>query len=183
MKRKGQIKFSTTPRAISARSTSGGLSKPGTATSLEGVGLFISAVGCPSDLCAANQFVSDRRQQESRIRHYLAGSNGTGSPVSDVGCSSCTCMDPADNSRCRNVLLSSSYCCSVFIGQQQCRDRSVSLSNDPQCLSLAHAIAAQQSEALFETQFVFSLVVLAEIAPIAAKMARKELQWRPVRLF
>src|SRR5438067_1631758 len=56
-------------------------------------------------------------------------------------------------------------------------------SNDPQCLSLAHAIAAQQSEALFETQFVFSLVVLAEIAPIAAKMARKELQWRSVRLF
>src|SRR5439155_25818415 len=78
MKRKGQIKFSTTPRAIAARSTSGGLSRPGTATSLEGVGLFISAVGCPSDLCAANQFASDRRQQEPRIRHYLAGSNGTG---------------------------------------------------------------------------------------------------------
>src|SRR5437588_7811628 len=48
MKRKGQIKFSTTPRAIAARSTSGGLSRPGTATSLEGVGLFISAVGCLS---------------------------------------------------------------------------------------------------------------------------------------
>jgi hypothetical protein len=37
-------------------------------------------------LCAANQFASDRRQQEPRIRHYLAGSNGTGSPVNDVGC-------------------------------------------------------------------------------------------------
>jgi hypothetical protein len=56
-------------------------------------------------------------------------------------------------------------CCSVLVGHQQCRDRSVSLSNDPHCLSVAHAIAAQQLEALFETQFVFSLVVLAEIAP------------------
>ena len=56
----------------------------------------------------------------------------------------------------------------VFVGQQQCRDRSVSLSNDPQCLALADAIAAQQSEALFETQFVFTLVLLAEIAPVAA---------------
>src|SRR5690242_7254870 len=74
-------------------------------------------------------------------------------------------------------------CCSVLAGQQQGRDRSVSLSNDPYCPSLAHAIAAQQSEALFETQFVFSLVVLAELTPIAAKMAREELQWRSVRLF
>src|SRR5207302_9887348 len=83
---KGEIQLRTTPRASAGRSTSGGLSGPGTATSVEGVGLFISAVGCPSDLCAANQFASDRRQQEPRIRDYLAGSNGTGSPVSDVGC-------------------------------------------------------------------------------------------------
>src|SRR5581483_4343803 len=66
--------------------------------------------------------------------------------------------------------------CSVFLGQQQCRDRSVSLSNDPQCLSLAHAIAAQKSKALFETQFVFGLVILAKIAPVASQMAREELQ-------
>jgi hypothetical protein len=51
IKGRGQIKFSTTPRVITARSTSGGLSKPGNATSLEVVSvdlvialLFSSAI-------------------------------------------------------------------------------------------------------------------------------------------
>jgi hypothetical protein len=77
---------------------------------------------------------------------------------------------PASHRRAPAVL-AGACCCSVFVGQEQCRDQSVRLSNDPYCPSLAHAIAAQQSEALFKTQFVFSLVVLSEIAPITAKLA------------
>src|SRR5581483_794095 len=65
---------------------------------------------------------------------------------------------------------------SIVGGQQQCGYRSIRFRDDPELFYIRDLIAAHQAKSGFEAQFVFSLVVLTEIAPITTKMAREKFQ-------
>jgi len=64
----------------------------------------------------------------------------------------------------------------IPVEEEHCRGRSISLSDDLKRFGMADAMAAHQPESVLETQFVFRLVVLADIAPITTEMARQEFQ-------
>ena len=57
---------------------------------------------------------------------------------------------------------------SVFHRQEQSGHRAVCFGDDPELFCVGNQIATHQSEPVFKAQFIFSLVVVAEIAPISA---------------
>src|SRR5215469_17167146 len=65
---------------------------------------------------------------------------------------------------------------SVVAGEKHCSSRSVGLCDYPKGLTAVDAITTHQAVPVFEAQFIFSLVFLAEIAPVAAKVAREEFE-------
>ena len=55
---------------------------------------------------------------------------------------------------------------SVLFGQKQSGHGSIRFGDNPELLGLSDLVAAHQAESVLKTQFVFSLVFLAEIAPL-----------------
>src|SRR5438876_6268161 len=66
----------------------------------------------------------------------------------------------------------------IFSWEQQRGHRAIPFGNDPELFCVRDLITAHQAEPVFEAQFVFSLIVLANIAPITTKMAGKKFQRR-----
>jgi len=60
----------------------------------------------------------------------------------------------------------------ILVEEEHCRGRSISLSDNLKRFSMADVMSAHRPESVLETQFVFRLVVLADIAPITTEMAR-----------
>ena len=65
---------------------------------------------------------------------------------------------------------------SVVAGEEHCSGRSVGLRDYPKGLTSMDAITTHQTVSVLEAQFIFSLVFLAEIAPVAAKVTREEFE-------
>lgn len=64
----------------------------------------------------------------------------------------------------------------MLFGQKQGGHGSICFGDDPDLLCVHNLIATDQAKPILEAQFVFRLVFLAEIAPVAAKMSRQEFQ-------
>jgi hypothetical protein len=54
--------------------------------------------------------------------------------------------------------------------------RSIRLGDGPELLRIRDLIAAQQSESMLQSQFIFCFIFLAQIAPVPMKMPREEFQ-------
>ena len=63
---------------------------------------------------------------------------------------------------------------SVFGRKEQCRHRAVGFGDDPEGVGIGNRIAAEQPEAVLEAQLIFCFVLLAQFAPVPAKMSREK---------
>src|SRR4029077_5829437 len=71
----------------------------------------------------------------------------------------------------------------LVLGRQQQRGHgAVRFRDDPEPFCIRDRVAAHQAEPILEAQFVFSFVVLAEIAPITTEMPGEEFQGRLIGL-
>ena len=65
---------------------------------------------------------------------------------------------------------------SVFGRKEQRGHRAICFGDDPEGIGLGNRIAAEQAETVLEAQLIFSPVVLAQVAPVAAQMSREKLR-------